>query len=147
LHRWDFALILSSPLKRAVETCRLAGYGDGAQLRPDLMEWDYGSYDGKTSKEIVAGRPDWSLWRDGGPDGETANDVGKRTDRVIAEVRRTDGDVLIFAHGHVLRVLTARWLGQPPQEGRHYALETAALSVLSYEHVDPVIRRWNRPVS
>lgn len=116
------------------------------QLRPDLMEWDYGSYEGKTSKEIAASRPDWSLWKDGGPGGETAADVGKRAERVIAEVRRTDGDVLIFAHGHVLRVLTARWLDQPPDDGRHYALETAALSVLGYEHIDPVIRRWNQPV-
>ena len=117
------------------------------QLRPDLMEWDYGSYEGKTSKEILASRPDWSLWKDGGPGGETAGDVGRRTDRVIAEVHRSHGDVLIFAHGHVLRVLAARWLDQHPQEARHYALETAALSVLSYEHVNPVIRRWNRPVS
>lgn len=139
--------MLCSPLQRAVATCQLAGYGDRMQLRPDLMEWDYGSYDGKTSKEIAASRPDWSLWQDGGPGGETAEDVGKRADRVISEVRGTDGDVLIFAHGHILRVLTARWLEQPPQDGRHYALETAALGVLSYEHVDPVIRRWNQPVS
>lgn len=116
------------------------------QLRPDLMEWDYGSYEGKTSKEIAASRPDWSLWKDGGPGGETAADVGKRADRVIGDVRRTDGDVLIFAHGHILRVLTARWLDERPDDGRHYALETAALSVLGYEHIDPVIRLWNQPV-
>jgi probable phosphoglycerate mutase len=146
LRRWEFALVLSSPLQRAVETCHLAGYGRQMQLRPDLMEWNYGSYDGKTSKEIEASRPDWSLWKDGGPGGETAADVGKRADRVIAEVRRTDGDVLIFAHGHLLRVLAARWLDQPPDEGRHYALQTAALSVLSHEHQDPVIRLWNLPV-
>lgn len=146
LRHWDFALVLSSPLQRAAETCRLAGFGDRMQLRPDLMEWDYGSYDGKTSEEIAASRPEWSLWRDGGPGGEQAADVGKRVDRVIGEVRRTDGDVLIFAHGHVLRVLTARWLDQAPEEGRHYALETAALGVLTYEHADPVIRRWNQPV-
>lgn len=146
LAQWTFALVLTSPLQRAKETCRLAGYGDRAQERADLEEWDYGSYDGKTSKEIAASRPDWSLWKDGGPGGETADDVGRRADHVITEVRRTDGDVMIFAHGHVLRVLTARWLEQPPQEGRHYALETAAVSVLSYEHADPVIRRWNQPV-
>ena len=117
------------------------------QLRPDLMEWDYGDYEGKTSKEIAAMRPDWSLWRDGCPGGERAADVARRVDRVLAEVRSTDGNVLLFAHGHVLRVLTARWLQQAAEEGRHYALETAALSVLSYEHIDPVIRRWNRPVA
>lgn len=145
LRQWRFALVLTSPLQRADETCRLAGYGDRAQVRPDLEEWDYGRYDGKTSKEIKASAPDWSLWRDGGPGGETPADVGARADRVIAEVRRADGNVLIFAHGHVLRVLAARWLDQPPGSGCHYALETAAVSVLGYEHDDRVIRRWNLP--
>jgi broad specificity phosphatase PhoE len=145
LRQWDFALVLTSPLQRAEETCRLAGYGDQAQVRPDLEEWDYGTYDGKTSKEIKASAPDWSLWRDGGPGGETPAEVGRRADRVIGEVRRTDGNVLIFAHGHVLRVFTARWLGQPPESGCHYALETAAISVLGYEHEDAVIQRWNLP--
>ena len=144
LHRWPFALVLSSPLQRALDTCRLAGYGDQAQLRKELAEWDYGRYDGKTSKEIAAERPDWSLWRDGGPGGETAADVARRVDRVIAEVRRVDGNALLFAHGHVLRVLAARWLGQPPEAGRYYALETAAVSVLGYEHGDSVIRHWNQ---
>jgi len=145
LSAWQFALILTSPLQRAVETCRLAGYGEGAQLRPDLAEWDYGRYEGLTSSRIQEIDPDWSLWRDGGPGGEQAAEVGRRADRVIAEVRAVAGDVLIFAHGHVLRVLTARWLGEPPEGGRHYALQTASLSILSYEHVDPVIRRWNQP--
>lgn len=145
LRAWRFALVLTSPLQRALETCRLAGYGEAAQVRPDLAEWDYGRYDGLTSKQIEAIDPGWSLWRDGGPGGEQAVDVGRRADRVIAEVRAVAGDVLIFAHGHVLRVLTARWLGEPPEGGRHYALQTAALSVLGYEHVDPVIRRWNQP--
>ena len=140
-----FALVLSSPLQRALETCRLAGYGARALVRPELMEWDYGRYEGRTSRQIVAENPGWSLWRDGGPDGETPADVGRRVDRVIAEVRRVAGDVLIFAHGHVLRVLAARWLGEPPGGGRHYALQTAALSVLGYEHEDPVISRWNLP--
>lgn len=144
LQQWQFALVLSSPLQRALDTCRLAGYGEEVQLRKDLAEWDYGRYDGKTSTEIAAQRPDWSLWRDGGPGGETATDVGKRVDRVIAEVRRVDGNALLFAHGHVLRVLAARWLGQPPEAGRYYALETAAVSVLGYEHDDSVIRRWNQ---
>ncbi|HXN01865.1 MAG TPA: histidine phosphatase family protein [Candidatus Dormibacteraeota bacterium] len=141
----QFALVLSSPLQRALETCRLAGYGARALVRPELMEWDYGRYEGRTSRQIVAENPGWSLWRDGGPDGETPADVGRRVDRVIAEVRRVAGDVLIFAHGHVLRVLAARWLGEPPGGGRHYALQTAALSVLGYEHEDPVISRWNLP--
>lgn len=145
LKQWSFALVLTSPLQRAEETCRLAGYGERAQVRPGLEEWDYGTYDGKRSKEIKATAPDWSLWRDGGPGGEVPADVGRRADRVIAEVRRTDGNVLLFAHGHVLRVLTARWLDQPPGSGCHYALETAAVSVLGYEHEDTVIRRWNLP--
>jgi broad specificity phosphatase PhoE len=145
LRAWQFGLVLSSPLQRALETCRLAGYGPTAQLRPELMEWDYGRYEGRTSQEIAAENPGWSLWRDGGPDGETPADVGRRVDRVIAEVRQVAGDILVFAHGHVLRVLAARWLGEPPGGGRHYALQTAALSVLGYEHEDPVISRWNLP--
>jgi broad specificity phosphatase PhoE len=145
LKPWTFALVLTSPLQRATETCRLAGYGKRAQTRLELMEWDYGRYEGMTTKQITQTRPDWSLWRDGGPGGEKAADVGRRVDRVIAEIRATKGDVLIFAHGHVLRVLTARWLGEPPQTGRHYMLQTAALCVLGYEHNDPVIRRWNQP--
>jgi probable phosphoglycerate mutase len=145
LRGWTFSLVLTSPLQRALETCRLAGYGKQAQQRPDLVEWNYGRYEGLTSSQIDGIDPGWSLWRDGGPGGERAADVGRRTDRVIAEVRSVDGDVLIFAHGHVLRVLAARWLGEPPEGGRHYALQTAALSVLGYEHVDPVIRLWNQP--
>lgn len=145
LHAWTFSLVLTSPLQRALETCRLAGYGEQAQVRSDLEEWDYGQYEGLTSQQIEGLQPNWSLWRDGCPGGETARDVGRRADRVLAEVRRVDGDVLIFAHGHVLRVLTARWLGEPPEGGRHYALQTATVSVLGYEHADPVIRLWNQP--
>ena len=143
LRPWTFSLVLTSPLKRALETCRLAGYADRAQVRPDLVEWDYGQYEGLTSKQIEEIDPNWSLWRDGCPDGETAADVGRRADRVIAEIRGIDGDVLIFAHGHVLRVLASRWLEEPPEGGRHYALQTATLSILSYEHADPVLRQWN----
>jgi broad specificity phosphatase PhoE len=142
---WQFKLVLVSPLQRAVETCRLAGYGDQAQLRPDLEEWDYGSYDGKTSEQIREQNPSWSLWDDGGPGGEKPADVGRRVDRVIGEVRRTEGDVLLVAHGHILRVLAARWLGQAPGDGRHYALQTAALGILGYERETPVIDRWNQP--
>ena len=145
LHAWTFSLVLTSPLQRALETCRLAGYAEQAQLRPDLVEWDYGRYEGLTSQQIEALHPNWSLWRDGCPGGEKAEDVGRRADRVVAEVRGVDGDALIFAHGHVLRVLAARWLGEPPEGGRHYALQTATLSVLGYEHADPVIRLWNQP--
>lgn len=140
-----FELVLTSPLQRAEETCRLAGFGGQGQPRPDLVEWDYGSYDGLTSAQIKSTRPDWSLWRDGGPGGESAADVGQRVDRVIAEARSADGDVLLFAHGHVLRVLAARWLGQAPDTGRFYALDTAAWSILGQEHDDPVIDRWNLP--
>jgi len=142
---WQFGLVLSSPLQRALETCQLAGYGTKAQLRPELMEWDYGQYEGWTSQQIVAENPGWSLWRDGGLDGESPEEVGRGVDRVISEVRQVAENVLIFAHGHVLRVLTARWLGEPPAGGRHYALQTATLSVLAYEHQDPVISRWNLP--
>ena len=145
LHGWTFSLVLTSPLQRALETCRLAGYGEQARVRPDLEEWDYGRYEGLTSPQIAALQPNWSLWRDGCPGGETAEEVGRRADRVLAEVRSVDGDVLIFAHGHVLRVLAARWLGEPPEGGRHYALQTATVSVLGYEHADPVIRLWNQP--
>lgn len=145
LHAWTFSLVLASPLQRALETCRLAGYGKQAQVRPDLVEWDYGRYEGLTSQQIEELQPNWSLWRDGCPGGEKAQDVGRRADRVIAEVSHVDGDVLIFAHGHVLRVLASRWLGEPPDGGRHYALQTATLSVLAYEHAEPVIRLWNEP--
>jgi broad specificity phosphatase PhoE len=145
LHARQFALVLTSPLQRARDTCALAGYGEQAQVRSELQEWDYGRYEGLTSKQIAESDPDWSLWRDGGPGGETAADVGRRVDHVIADIRSTGGDVLIFAHGHVLRVLASRWLGEPPEGGRHYSLQTAALSVLGQEHGEPVIRRWNQP--
>ncbi len=138
-----FTLVLTSPLQRAEETCRLAGFGGQAKPRPDLKEWDYGSYDGLTSARIRAKRPDWSLWRDGGPGGESPAQVGDRVDRVLAEARSAGGDVLLFAHGHVLRVLAARWLGQPPAAGRFYALGTAAWGVLGHEHDEPVIEHWN----
>jgi broad specificity phosphatase PhoE len=145
LSGWTFALVLTSPLARAMETARLAGFGEVAQSRSDLVEWDYGRYDGLTSPQIAAIDPSWSLWRDGGPGGEQPADVGRRADQIITEVRAVAGNVLLFAHGHILRVLTARWLAEPPAGGRHYALQTAALSVLGYEHENPVIWHWNRP--
>jgi broad specificity phosphatase PhoE len=138
-----FALVLTSPLQRASATCRLAGFGDVAEPRDELKEWDYGAYEGRKTVDIRKERPDWSLWRDGVPDGETPADVAARVDRVVAEVRSVAGDVALFAHGHVLRVLAARWLGLGPEGGRLFALDPATLSVLGYERETPVIRLWN----
>lgn len=140
-----FALVLTSPLQRAAETCRLAGFADVAVFREELMEWDYGAYEGRTTTEIRAELPGWSLWRDGVPRGETAADVGRRVDHVLAELGAVDDDVALFAHGHVLRVLAARWLDLPPTEGRLFGLDPATISVLGHERETPVIRRWNEP--
>lgn len=145
LHAWTFARVLTSPLLRAEETCRLAGYGDVAAARDDLMEWDYGAYEARTTAEIRAESPGWLLWRDGAPGGESPADVGSRADRVIAEARAVDGDVLVFAHGHVLRVLAARWLELPAGDGGRFALDTGTLSALGYEREISVILRWNMP--
>ncbi|HLI57574.1 MAG TPA: histidine phosphatase family protein [Actinomycetota bacterium] len=142
-----FALVLASPLQRAIETCRLAGLGDRAQVRPDLMEWDYGDYEGLTTAQIQQARPGWSLWDDGVPGGETVEQVGERADRVIAEVRSAPGDVALFAHGHVLRILTARWLRLAPDGGRCFAFSPAAIGLLGYEHADSVIVHWNESCS
>lgn len=138
-----FALVLTSPLQRARETCALAGFGDQARIIPDLLEWDYGEYEGLTTAEIRAGRPDWSLWDDGAPGGESVQQVGARVDRVIAAIRDAGGDVALFAHGHVLRVLTARWLALAPDAGRLFALATATISTLGYEREQAVISKWN----
>jgi broad specificity phosphatase PhoE len=143
LRERTFARVLTSPLQRAAETCRLAGFGEVAEMRNDLKEWDYGAYEGRKTVDIREERPGWSLWRDGVLDGETAAEVGARVDGVIADVRSVDGDVLVFAHGHVLRVLAARWVGLGPEEGRLFALDPATLSVLGYERETPVIRLWN----
>jgi broad specificity phosphatase PhoE len=139
----EFALVLTSPLQRAVDTCRLAGFGRAAQRRDDLSEWDYGAYEGRTTVEIREERPGWTLWRDGGPGGESAVDVGARADRVLAELRSLAGDAAVFAHGHVLRVLAARWLGLEAAAGGLFALDTAAIGVLGYERETPVLRAWN----
>ena len=141
LARERFALVLTSPLQRARETARLAGYPE-AQRCDDLVEWNYGSYEGRTTAEIRAERPDWSLWSDGCPDGETPADVGRRADRVITMVRDADGDAALFAHGHILRVLTARWLELDPSEGRRFLLATGGVGVLGYERKTSVIVRW-----
>jgi broad specificity phosphatase PhoE len=137
--------VLSSPLQRAVRTCELAGFGALAEMDPDLLEWHYGEYEGRTSAEIHAARPDWQLFRDGCPGGESPREVGARADRVVQRVRGLEGDAILFSSGHILRVLTARWLGQPVLAGRLFALDTASRSALGYEHdpSDPVIRLWN----
>ena len=140
-----FARVLTSPLRRAARTCELSGFGSAAEGEPDLIEWNYGRYEGRTSAAIHAERPDWELFRDGCPGGETAAEVGVRVDRVIARARSAPGDVLLFSSAHVLRVLAARWLGLEPGAGRYFLLSTASLSVLGYEHnrSQPVIRLWN----
>ena len=141
-----FARVLTSPLERAAETCRLAGLGDGAQRTDALLEWDYGEYEGITTKQIREGRPSWFLWRDGCPGGETAAEVGARVDPLVHELATLDGDVALFSHGHLLRVLTARWLELSPQSGALFALGTGTLSILGFEREVRVIRRWNAPV-
>ena len=140
-----FTRVLTSPLSRATESCRLAGLADHAEPYDALMEWDYGGYEGRTTEEICRERPSWVLWRDGVPQGETADQVAARLDPLLAELRRADGDVAIFAHGHVLRVLAARWLGLPAMDGRLFALAPATVSVLGWERETAVILRWNQP--
>jgi broad specificity phosphatase PhoE len=139
-----FSLVLASPLRRAAETCRLAGFGAAAEPCSDLLEWDYGAYEGRTSGEIRAERPGWTLWADGVPGGETAADVGRRADRVVARALAAGGDTLCVAHGHVLRVLAARWTGLPPAGGRLLALDAGSVSVLGWERETPVVERWNQ---
>jgi broad specificity phosphatase PhoE len=138
-----FARVLSSPLSRAIETARLAGLGDRVETRDELREWDYGEYEGLTTATIHETRPGWVLWRDGCPGGESPQDVGERADRLLAELAHTDGDVAVFGHGHMLRVLTARWLGLAPADGAKFVLETATVSVLGWEHDWRAIRTWN----
>jgi broad specificity phosphatase PhoE len=137
----QFALQLSSPLIRAVHTAELAGCSP--ELDPDLMEWDYGSYEGRTTAAIREGRPGWNIWANGVPGGESAEEVAARADRVIARARAADGDTLLFAHGHLLRILGARWIGAPPAAGQHLLLSTAAFCVLGWERETPALARWN----
>jgi probable phosphoglycerate mutase len=140
----EFSLVLCSPLLRARETCRLLGFEKGAEITAALHEWDYGDYEGLTSAEIHADRPDWDLWHDGCPGGEGPAQVGARVDRVLARVASVDGVALCVAHGHVLRVLTARWLGMDVQAGAHFALATAGVGLLGHEHeTTPVLSRWS----
>jgi probable phosphoglycerate mutase len=137
-----FAAVLVSPLQRARETAVLAGLGN-AQVRDDLCEWDYGRYEGLTTVEVRSQRPGWLLWRDGVLDGETVEDVGRRADRIIAEVRSIPGDVALVGHGHQLRILAARWIELSAAAGCHLYLNTATISVLAYEREIPVVLHWN----
>ena len=141
-----FAKVFTSPLQRAARTCELAGFGTPAEADPDLVEWNYGQYEGLRSAEILAKRPDWQLFRDGAPGGESLAQVGERADRVVQSVRGFQGDVLLFSSGHFIRVIADRWLGQDPgYVGRYVLLSTASLSAVGYEHnlSQPVIRFWN----
>ena len=142
----NFAKVFSSPLQRAFHTCELAGFGAQAEKLDDLLEWNYGDYEGVKTHDIHAARPGWDLFRDGCPNGETAALVGARADRVIAKVQSIDGDVLLFSSSHFLRVLAARWIGLDGTGGQHFVLGTTALSAFGYEHnniAERVIRLWN----
>ncbi len=145
LEAMKFDRVFTSPLQRASLTCALAGFGDRAVVDPDLLEWNYGDYEGRKTSEILADRPDWLLFRDGCPNGEQPADVGARADRVIARLRATDDRAILFSSGHILRVLAARWLGLPPSEGRLFMLGTAGISRLGYEHDknEPAVQLWN----
>ena len=140
-----FSLVLTSPLQRATRTCELAGFAAAARVDADLCEWNYGAYEGRRTAEIRAERPEWDLFRDGCPGGESAAEVGARADRIIARARAAGGNALLFSSGHLLRVLSARWLALPPEAGRLLLLGTASVSVLGYEHNagEPVVRLWN----
>ena len=143
----SFGVVLTSPLQRAMETCRLAGLGDAAQIEPKLVEWDYGDYEGRTTADIRKERPDWNLWRDGAPSGEMPADVYARAAAVISRIEKVDGDVAVFSHGHFLRVLTSCWLGLRPEDGRLFVLGTGTISILGYERETRAMLRWNQPVS
>ena len=141
----SFERVLTSPLTRAADTCRLAGLGERAQRRDELLEWDYGEYEGTTTAEIRERRPGWLLWRDGCPGGESAEQVSARIDPLIEELRGLDGDAALFAHGHVLRALAARWVGLRAADGSLLALSTGSTSALGWEREVPVIKLWNAP--
>jgi broad specificity phosphatase PhoE len=146
LLEWRFDRVLSSSLSRALDTCRLAGFSDRAELNDVLLEWDYGEYEGLTTAQIREMRPGWNLWRDGCPGGETTADVGARVDSIIGELQAMDGDVALFAHGHVLRVLASRWVELPAEAAARFWLATATISVLGFERETPAMRRWNAPI-
>jgi len=143
----SFARVWTSPMQRARETCESAGLGEVAQIDRELVEWNYGRYEGLTSEQIRAQAPGWLIFRDGCPGGETPEAMGARVERVIARVRAVHGDVALFAHGHFFRVFVARWLGLPVEAGRHFLLDTATLSILGYYQDVPAVKRWNAPLT
>ena len=147
LARQQFVLVLTSPLQRARETCELAGLAKLSRVEPDLMEWNYGEYEGLTTKNIQSARPGWSVFHHGCPGGESPEQVAARADRVLAKVRATVGDVALFAHGHILRVIAARWVNQPPSFGERLLLDTGTLSVLGYYYDTPALKTWNAPLT
>ncbi len=146
LAKESFALVLTSPLQRARETCKLSGLGDQADVDTNLMEWNYGEYEGITSRQIHETVPGWLVFNDGAPGGETPEQIGARADRVIARVRSVRGVVALFAHGHILRVLVARWLDLPATAGRNFLLDTGTLNILSYYRGYPAVKTWNAPL-
>jgi probable phosphoglycerate mutase len=131
-------------MQRARETCALAGFGDVAKIDPNLCEWNYGDYEGKSTAQIRQQRPNWNLWKDGVVNGETVEQVGVRARAVIARIAPIEGEVALFAHGHILRILAACWLGLPPDAGRLFALETGSMSMLGFERETQVIAKWNQ---
>jgi broad specificity phosphatase PhoE len=141
-----FWRVLASPLRRARETCDLAGFGEVVAVEPNLAEWDYGVYEGLTPSEIEARRPGWIIFRDGCPGGESPEQIGARIDVVLASLRSAPGSIVLFSHGHILRVLVARWLGLPAVGGQHFSLDTGTLSVLGYYHERPAVKMWNAPL-
>ena len=147
LSRYSFSLVETSPLLRARETCELAGFGNEAVIDDDLCEWDYGEYEGLTTPQIRETRPDWSLWRDGCPGGESPQQIGARADRALGRLAEADGGALAFAHGHILRVLCARWLSMDAAGGARFALSPGTVSVLGYERETRVVQLWNAPPS
>jgi len=142
-----FALVLTSPLKRALETCELSGLSERAAIERDLMEWNYGEYEGLTPEQIHASRPGWMIFTDGCPGGESPEQVAARVDRVIAKVRDAGGDVALFGHGHVFRTFAARWLGLPTAAGSHFLLDPATLNVMTYYRGIPAVKEWNAPLA
>jgi len=146
LSRQTFALVLTSPLQRARETCELAGLGERAEVDGDLSEWNYGEYEGLTPQQILAKRPSWMIFADGCPGGESPDQVQTRIDRVIKKVRAVEGDVALFAHGHLLRSFGARWVGLRAEDGCFFLLDPATVSVVSYYRGIPAMKRWNAPL-
>jgi len=144
--KWDFSLVLSSPLQRARQTCELAGLGESMELCDDLIEWKYGRYEGLTTPEIRQQVTDWTIFTHPVPGGETAAEVATRCDRVIKRILHAPGNVALFAHGHLLRVFVARWLQLPPENGRHFVLGTSTLNQLGYEHESRAVLTWNAPI-